>query len=482
MRRLARLLSYGGSAAAVLILSVVHARYVADVGYDFTNSSRFTWAIGYSVLLELTAYSVGMPDQPRSMRQAFQLSFIAVAVAVVGVSIPQLAIGDALLPRFVVFGSAIVIIPWQVLLNAMSRGRTRRAQRRDRVLLVAQPGEDDRFTSDLSLSPEKAAQLVGHLTPEQAADSSGAGGVLAAAVESSGATLVVMDTSAQADDRVVTQAGELHESGVRLRTLQGFYEEWLGKLPMSELERASLFFDIGEVHRIYYGRMKRMMDLGIAVLAIVPLVVITPLVIVGNLLGNRGPLMYRQPRVGKGGREFMIFKFRTMSDRPSRTVAPTGGRTTDDRIGAPPSPGGGPLGVLADAEAGRQGPSTSWTQQNDPRITPFGRLLRQSHLDELPQVINVLKGDLSIVGPRPEQPHYVAELSAKLAFYDLRHLVQPGLTGWAQVKYGYAGDERDALEKLQYEFFYLQNQSLGFDNRIILRTLRAMIGGQGRGR
>ncbi|MEZ5270574.1 MAG: sugar transferase [Microthrixaceae bacterium] len=89
---------------------------------------------------------------------------------------------------------------------------------------------------------------------------------------------------------------------------------------------------------------------------------------------------------------------------------------------------------------------------------------------------------MSIVGPRPEQPHYVEELSQKLPFYDLRHLVRPGLTGWAQVKYGYAGDEDDALEKLQYEFFYLRNQSLGFDNRIIVRTIRAMIGGQGRGR
>ncbi|MCZ7630136.1 MAG: sugar transferase [Microthrixaceae bacterium] len=115
-------------------------------------------------------------------------------------------------------------------------------------------------------------------------------------------------------------------------------------------------------------------------------------------------------------------------------------------------------------------------------MTPFGRLLRHSHLDELPQLVNILRGDLSIVGPRPEQPHYVEELSEKLAFYDMRHLVRPGLTGWAQVKYGYAGDERDALEKLQYEFFYLRHQDLVFDQRIVLRTLRAMIGGRGSGR
>jgi lipopolysaccharide/colanic/teichoic acid biosynthesis glycosyltransferase len=103
-------------------------------------------------------------------------------------------------------------------------------------------------------------------------------------------------------------------------------------------------------------------------------------------------------------------------------------------------------------------------------------------LDELPQAINMLRGDLSIVGPRPEQPHYVEELSQKLPFYGMRHLVRPGLTGWAQVKYGYAGDERDALEKLQYEFWYLRNQSLGLDFRILGRTVRSVTGSGASGR
>lgn len=274
------------------------------------------------------------------------------------------------------------------------------------------------------------------------------------ALERTQATVLVLDRSAQDDERVVGQVAELHELGIRIRTLQGAYEEWLGKLPLSELERASLLFDIGEIHGIHYGQLKRMMDLTLGMLGAVVLVLITPFVLIGNLLANRGPITYRQPRVGKGGETFTILKFRTMTNSPKRDVAPE------------------------DPDA----PTTTWTQQDDPRVTPFGKLLRASHLDELPQVINILKGDLSIVGPRPEQPHYVEELSQKLPFYDLRHLVRPGLTGWAQVKYGYAGDEDDALEKLQYEFFYLRNQSLGFDNRIIVRTIRAMIGGQGRGR
>ena len=183
--------------------------------------------------------------------------------------------------------------------------------------------------------------------------------------------------------------------------------------------------------------------MALATIGLIVLAVAIPFVAIGDLVANRGPLFYRQPRVGKNGKIFRILKFRTM--RPND-------------------------GTMAN----------EWTAENDPRITPFGKLLRLSHVDELPQVINILRGDLAVVGPRPEQPQYVEELKEKLPFYDMRHLVRPGLTGWAQVKYGYAGDERDALEKLQYEFFYLRRQSFGLDFRIIGRTIRSVLGGGGR--
>ena len=156
------------------------------------------------------------------------------------------------------------------------------------------------------------------------------------------------------------------------------------------LERTSLFFDIGELHRARYGRAKRLVDVPLALAGVVVLAVVIPIVWLGNLAGNRGSLLYRQLRVGKAGQEFTLLKFRTM-------------RTVDSD-------------------------STAWTTADDPRVTPFGRFLRRSHLDELPQVVNILRGDLSVVGPRPERPHYVRELEAKLPFYRLRHLVRPGLT------------------------------------------------------
>jgi lipopolysaccharide/colanic/teichoic acid biosynthesis glycosyltransferase len=170
------------------------------------------------------------------------------------------------------------------------------------------------------------------------------------------------------------------------------------------------------------------------------LLVAMGMVAVGNLAGNRGPMFYTQDRVGKGGAVFQIRKFRTM--------VPVDGLPAN---------------------------STVWTALDDERVTPFGAFLRAVHLDELPQLVNVLAGDLSLVGPRPEQPHYVEELETKLPHYQLRHLVQPGLTGWAQVKYGYARSEGDALEKLQYEFYYLRRQALAVDLRILARTARTIV-------
>ena len=426
-------------------LSKVHAAVVADPPYDFTGSSRFAWAVGYVLILWIAGYGFGLPELPRSAREAVGAAATVSAVAALGVSALQLLVGDALLPRFVVFGAAIALVPWQVAVNALARSGRSRDEGRDRVVLVGSIEELARLGADLQLVPEQPAVLAAHRTAADAAGTAEAHPLIDLVLAEK-ATLVVLDRAAQATPEVVAQAATLHESGLRVRTLVQFYEEWLGKLPVGELERASLFFDISEVHRLRYARVKRLMDLAMGILGLVPFLLSIPFVLLGNLLANRGPLLYQQERVGRGGTSFQILKFRTMR-----------AATTDE-------PGG------------------AWTAVDDPRVTPFGRFLRASHLDELPQVVNIVKGELSVVGPRPEQPRYVAELSRSLPFYGMRHLVRPGLTGWAQVKYGYAGDEDDALEKLQYEFFYLSKQSLRFDLRVIGRTVRSVAGTEGKGR
>jgi lipopolysaccharide/colanic/teichoic acid biosynthesis glycosyltransferase len=442
VRRAARPLLYLGIVGAVVGLSIYHARAIADPPYSYTGTFRFGWSLFYIGLLILTAYGFGLPDLVRSPRQAVVTSIGAVVTGALAISIVQLFVGDALLPRFVVFGAPLLLVPWYLLCIALA-GAAGAASVRDRVVVVSDTVEPSELRDDVNRSPERPAIVI-EVIPVDAAEADGSGPKpLLERLTKDRANVLVLDREAQASPSVVAQAAEVHQQGLRVRTMSLFYEEWLGMLPLSELERVSLMFDIGEVHRSQYGRVKRVLDLVMALAGLVVLIVAVPFVVVGDLVANRGPLLYRQDRVGKNGRAFRILKFRTMR--------------SDE-------------GLLAN----------EWTTEDDPRITPFGKVLRVTHVDELPQVVNILRGDLSMVGPRPEQPHYVDELTQKLPFYDMRHLVRPGLTGWAQVKYGYAGDERDALEKLQYEFYYLRRQGLGLDVRIIGRTIRSVLGGEGR--
>jgi exopolysaccharide biosynthesis polyprenyl glycosylphosphotransferase len=419
-------------------MSKLHA---VEVGYSWSGSARFAWSLAYIALLCLAAYACGVPEQPRTLPRAFLAATSAAGLAALMVSVVQLFVGDAVLPRFVVLGSAIVLVPWYVLCCVVARDGRIRATERDRVVIVAEPEEFEGLDEELAGEPERAAIVVGSLRPPEAESVSyPPRRPLLELARRSRATVVVLSRAAQGSADVVAQASELHAGGVRIRTLAMFYEAWLGKQPIGELERMSLLFDIGELHALAYARVKRLVDIALALVGLVALAVVTPIVVLGDLIANRGPLFYRQPRVGRNGVTFEMIKFRSM-------------RTTD---------------------------STEWTQVHDTRITPFGSFLRTTHLDELPQVLNILRGDLALVGPRPEQPQMVAELTEKIPYYGLRHLVRPGLTGWAQVKYQYASSDEETLEKLQYEFFYLRRQSVALDLRIVFRTARTVLGRRGR--
>jgi lipopolysaccharide/colanic/teichoic acid biosynthesis glycosyltransferase len=439
VRRFARLFLCLCTAAVVLALGKVHARYIG--GYDYTGSLRFAWSFAYIALLCIAAYGVGLPDLARTGKVALVSAVVAIGAAALGISALQLLVGSAQLPRFVVFGGALALVPIYVALSVVSAGGRARAEERDRAVLVGRADEAVSLQDELGGHPERSATLSATLSPEEARSLEARVKPLVETVVRVGASVVVLDREAQADESIVSQAATLHEHGVRIRTLTLFYDEWLGKLPLAELERVSLMFDIGEIHQARYGRVKRMVDVVVGGVGLVVLAAVTPLVLLGNLIANRGSLLYRQTRVGRNGRLFDMVKFRTM-------------------------------------RAGGEG--SDWTDEHDPRVTPFGRWLRRTHLDELAQVLNILRGDLSIVGPRPEQPRYVEELMQKIPFYDLRHRVRPGLTGWAQVKYAYGGSDSDAMEKLQYEFFYLRHQSLSLDLRILGRTVRSVIGHRGR--
>jgi lipopolysaccharide/colanic/teichoic acid biosynthesis glycosyltransferase len=167
-------------------------------------------------------------------------------------------------------------------------------------------------------------------------------------------------------------------------------------------------------------------------------ILLLPIILLGNLIANRGPLFYLQDRVGKNGLIFSIIKFRTM---------------------------------IIDAEKN----GAVWASKNDARVTLFGKILRRSRLDEIPQFINILRGEMSLIGPRPERPYFVQELSQVIPFYETRHIVKPGLTGWAQVKVRYGSTVDDSLLKLQYDLYYIKHRSFFLDANIIIKTLSTMI-------
>ncbi len=422
-------------------LEEFHAHFVGH--YPFTQLPRFAWLWVFVLLVLVTTYAVGIPDDVGSGGDALVRAAIALGASAGIVSVIALLAGTPLLPRFTVLTSVAFLAPIDAAVSVLARRGQHREGEAERVLAIVGDAEASSLAAELERSPERRALLVASCLP---ADAIGAPGArpLAELVTERRASLLVLDRRAQSDDAIVAQVAELHRAGVRVRTLSLFYDEWLGKLPVGELERVSLLFDIHELHRPIYPRVKRSLDVAVAVPGVLLFLFAAPFVALVDLVANPGPLLYRQARVGKDGAQFTILKFRTM--RP---------------------------------EAGRSGDSR-WTEDDDARLGLWGRFMRSSHLDELPQFVNVLRRDLSVIGPRPEQPRYVTELTEKIPYYELRHLVRPGITGWAQVKYGYGGSELDALEKLQYEFYYLRHQGFLLDLRIIARTLRSIAGRTGR--
>jgi exopolysaccharide biosynthesis polyprenyl glycosylphosphotransferase len=234
--------------------------------------------------------------------------------------------------------------------------------------------------------------------------------------------------------------------GYRVTTMEALYERVLGRVAVDHVGRNIAAVlpveDRGATERLYWS-VKRLVDIGGALLALIPLALAIPLVVVGNAMGNSGPLLYRQIRVGRGGRCFRVLKFRTMTP---------------------------------DAEATS---GAVWAKMDDSRVTRFGQFLRRSRIDELPQVLNVLAGQMSLIGPRPERPEFVEQLAAVIPFYKARHAVKPGLTGWAQVRFGYAGSVEHARIKLEYDLYYARHAGFYLDLLVTLKTAAVVLRLQG---
>jgi sugar transferase (PEP-CTERM system associated) len=233
-------------------------------------------------------------------------------------------------------------------------------------------------------------------------------------------------------------------SGLRVNDAVDFYEQFFGKIWIDALNSEWLLYTSGFSQSQLSIFVKRCLDVTFAVLLLALTAPLLVLLAIAVKLDSAGPALFRQVRVGLKGKTFVIYKFRSMR---------------------------------VDAEV-HTGPA--WAKEFDPRATRVGRLLRKFHLDEIPQAINVLRGEMSVVGPRPERPFFVDRLEQEIPFYSLRHQMKPGITGWAQVKYRYGASIEDASEKLQYDLYYAKHRSLLCDTQILFKTLEMVLFGRGR--
>jgi len=231
-------------------------------------------------------------------------------------------------------------------------------------------------------------------------------------------------------------------TGVGFYDLDTFWEELNRSIPISEADEIWFLENLRGVRKRLYEIRTRGIDIVLSLVLGGFSLILLPFIALGIKLADNGPVFYRQKRVGRDGKVFKIIKFRTMVTQAEKSGA-------------------------------------RWATENDPRVTRFGRFLRTVRLDELPQILNVLGGSMSFIGPRPERPELVKILTKNIPHYNLRHLIRPGLTGWAQVNYPYGSSEKDAEKKLRYDLYYLKHRSLLMDAEIILKTIRVVVSRKG---
>ena len=222
-----------------------------------------------------------------------------------------------------------------------------------------------------------------------------------------------------------------------------FYESTTGKIPVSLIGESWFLENVIELDKRKFEQIKRFIDIVLAVLFFIPFTLLAPFTALAIKLTSKGSVFYKQKRLGKNGKVFEIIKFRSMAKDSEKD-------------------------------------GVKWAEKDDKRVTAVGKFLRKTRLDELPQILSILKGDLSFVGPRPERPEFVSELSQKIPHYSMRHIVKPGLSGWAQINFPYGSSVDDSMQKLQYDLYYIKNRSLVLEIVIILKTIMTVLRIEGR--
>jgi exopolysaccharide biosynthesis polyprenyl glycosylphosphotransferase len=455
-----RLLMMAGDSAAIVLsvlLSLAIWSLVGRIpfGLDFITQQAF-WFFALLILwfflagandfynLRLTAHL--RTSVPRLLRIEAQLVVIYIVIFFV-------VSRDALPRLFVLYHAAISFVliftwrAWRVYLFVWTNFRRR-------ALIIGTGWTAETIRQAIADDANDDYEVVGFIDSTERAGSQaltigqvlGTGSDLPAIARRHKIAEVILAHGSEIPGDVFQGIMTCYERGIAVVPMPILYEQITGRVPIEHLGKdhwAILLPIEGRSAFNIYPSIKRLIDIVLALIGLLLFIAILPLLALLMKLDSPGPIFYSQERVGRGGRIFKVIKLRSM---------------------------------IPDAEKG-SGPQ--WAAKDDPRVTRLGRILRKTRLDEVPQVINVLRGEMSVIGPRPERPMFVDQLASEIPFYRTRLAVNPGLTGWAQVSYKYGNTTHDALVKLQYDLYYIRHQSLTLDLLIALRTLVTILAFKG---
>jgi sugar transferase (PEP-CTERM system associated) len=405
-----------------------------------------------SVLCMLCLYYNDLYDLTivRTTREVFirllqSVGSALILIALLYILVPWLVLADgASLPAFAILLTGI--LAWRLVFNHFTRLRSFG----ERVLIVGTDATAQTIARQISAQDDFGYDIVGFIDDDEAPlmHSVGDWRVIGALNDIDGVVAryavdrLIVGMSDRRGRLPVRALLRSKLRGIRVEDVNAVYERLTGKLLVEDLRPSWLIFSDDYCASRWTRRSKRVFDI---LLALVVLVLSTPFLVLTALavwLESGSPILYRQERVGENGRLFTLNKFRSMRK---------------------------------DAEQG----TPVWAQAEDDRVTRVGRLIRKTRLDELPQLWNVLRGDMSFVGPRPERPFFVNQLAEQVPFYEQRHAVKPGITGWAQVKYRYGASFEDSLEKLRYDLYYVKHLSIPFDLTILFDTVKVVLFAKG---
>jgi len=409
------------SALVILLVMMAVGLYNSDTFLDYRlGLVRTLMALGFIAPLSVvgTLLLDAISDLPRQVSWSWNVTVVfawLICLGITRITFLQVSSLEILKRRVLVLGTG------KRALRLKSLAERRGPRRFVPVAFVSACG-DPPLVKSLNLSLEKDGDRT----------------LLARRTRELAATEIVLAT----DDRRGLPVHHLLEcklAGIRVTDYVAFCERETGAVDLSALQPSWFIFGEGFHSGAASELVKRGFDVIVSVVFLIVVLPVILLAMVAIRLESRGPILYRQARVGLHGREFVLLKFRSMR---------------------------------VDAEQDR---TPQWAQPNDARITRVGAFIRKARIDELPQLVNVLRGEMSFVGPRPERPFFVDQLAQQLPFYGARHAVRPGITGWAQVNYPYGASVEDARQKLSYDLYYLKNRGVFLDLVVLIQTVRVIL-------